>query len=109
MDIEDINSYDKKVFFCAHSHQPQHIILSNGVTIVNPGSVGLQAYVEYDPKIHIMQTGSPHARYAIITFDSDIISVEQISLTYDWEKASVTAKKNGRDDWAKWLYSGREK
>jgi hypothetical protein len=36
------------------------------VLIVNPGSVGLQAYDDEHPHPHVVENGAPHARYAIV-------------------------------------------
>lgn len=87
-----------------HSH---HAGLANcdGITVVNPGSVGLPAYTDDDPP-HIMASGSPHARYAIVTrmdngWEADLLAVE-----YDWVAAAELARRNGREDWAQWLVTG---
>jgi hypothetical protein len=69
---------------------------------VNPGSVGLPAYDDELPVPHAMETGSPHARYAIL--DGDRIELRAIE--YDVGAAVAAAKKNGRDDWARWLATG---
>lgn len=95
------------VVCCGHDHCPQIIHLSNGSLIVNPGSVGLQAYDDDTPVPHIMETGSPHARYAVLTRENASYSVEFITLPYDWESAAKCASKHDREDWAQWLRSGR--
>ena len=42
------------------------IRLGTGQLGVNPGSVGIQAYEGHDPGPHVVEGGSPHARYAIL-------------------------------------------
>jgi hypothetical protein len=39
--------------------------LDDGRLVVNPGSVGLQAYDDDHGHPHVMENGTPHARYAI--------------------------------------------
>jgi diadenosine tetraphosphatase ApaH/serine/threonine PP2A family protein phosphatase len=94
------------VIVCGHSHLPREIRLPDGRLIVNPGSVGLPAYAGDDPP-HGMENGSPHARYAVLTAGAGGWTVEQIAVPYDWEAASRTARENGREDWARWLATGR--
>jgi predicted phosphodiesterase len=95
------------VVLCGHSHIPRGVRLPDGRLIVNPGSVGLQAYADDLPVVHKMETGSPHARYAVLTETPAGWMVEQIALPYPWEKAAEKARRTGRDDWAAWLESGR--
>ena len=74
--------------------------------VVNPGSVGLQAYDDIGTKPHYVETGSPHARYAIIDRDPKGTRVEFIALKYDWEAASRDAAQTNRPDWAHALAVG---
>jgi predicted phosphodiesterase len=41
---ERLGDVSGKLVLCGHSHIPRVVSLSRGVQIVNPGSVGLQAY-----------------------------------------------------------------
>jgi hypothetical protein len=68
---------------------------------LNPGSVGCPSYDDpgaVDP--HVSESGSPHARYAILTTDDYQMSAELIAILYDWKAASARAEANGRPDWA---------
>lgn len=76
---------------------------------VNPGSVGLPAYEDDLPFPHVVENGSPHARYYIISKEKQSWQVEHISLQYDFQTASEVAKKNNRLDWFGWLQTGRTK
>ena len=96
-----------QVICCAHSHVPRLVALGDGRLILNPGSVGFPAYTQDDPVPHIMQAGSPHARYAILTRTENGWSVEHVALPYDWDAAAACARRNGRDDWAEWIATGR--
>jgi putative phosphoesterase len=95
------------VILCGHSHTPRIVQLSDGRLVVNPGSVGLPAYTDTEPVPHRMETGSPHARYAVLTETDSDWMVELIAIPYAWGKAVDQACRNGRNDWAAWLESGR--
>lgn len=94
------------LLLCGHTHIPRAVRCGERL-IVNPGSVGLQAYADDHPMPHVMETGSPHARYAILESDGTGWRVELRSLRYDWETAARFASGNGRDDWAYRLRTGR--
>jgi hypothetical protein len=80
---------------------------SPDITIVNPGSVGLQAYDGDRPEYHIMETGSHHARYAIMELrNDDRWHPELISVPYDFRKAAEQARKNDRPEWAHAILTG---
>src|SRR6185437_10271724 len=66
---ERLGDVSESLVLCGHAHIPRIIELPNRTsnrTIVNPGSVGLQAYFDDQPVHHLMETGSPRARYAIV-------------------------------------------
>jgi predicted phosphodiesterase len=98
---------EQPVVLCGHSHVPRIVRMMDGRLILNPGSVGLQAYADETPEPHIMECGSPHARYAVATRNGDRWTVEHLCIPYAWDAAARTAKRNGRDDWAVWLERGR--
>lgn len=102
-----LSQYDETVFLCGHDHIPRTIYLPDGKLMVNPGSVGLPAYTDDLPFPHIMEAGTPHARYSIMRQHREHWSIENIALPYDWHAAAAEAEKNGRPDWALWLRSGR--
>ena len=92
------------VLLCGHSHQPRVIQGPAASLIVNPGSVGCPAY---DDGNHVSETGSPLARYAILTRDSNANwTAELFAVVYDWAAASRRAAANGRPEWARALATG---
>jgi len=104
---ERLGGTQAALILCGHTHIPRIVALSGGVCAVNPGSVGLQAYDDNSPVEHSMETGSPHARYAMIDLQrSAPARVEFIALEYDWESASKDAARAGRPDWAYALATG---
>ena len=66
----------------------------------------MQACV-YPPYYHKMESGSPHARYAILEKCNDKLSVAFHKVAYNWEKAAEVALANNRSDWVNALTAGR--
>lgn len=97
---------DAAVILCGHTHLQRAVTLADGRLIVNPGSVGLPAYDDDRPYLHRMESGSPHARYAVIEDGDGRWSVDFRRVTYDWEQAACDADANGRADWARALKTG---
>jgi diadenosine tetraphosphatase ApaH/serine/threonine PP2A family protein phosphatase len=89
--------------FCGHTHVQRMVKLTSGQTIVNPGSVGLPAYYDDAPVPHVMESFSPHARYA--TMEGSAISFHHVE--YDWNTAAMKAIELGREDWALAIATGR--
>ena len=96
------------LILCGHTHMPRSITLPDGRLIVNPGSVGLQAYDDDHLYPHVMENGTPHARYAIVEDDAHGRWHAQFhQVEYDWETQARLALAHGRPDWAVPLRSGR--
>lgn len=95
------------VILCGHTHVPRVVALDDGPLIVNPGSVGLPAYDDVRPHPHKVETGSPHARYAMLTQKEGAWRAELLCVDYDWDQAARDAEANGRPDWARALRTGR--
>lgn len=98
------------VVLCGHSHRPDLVRLSNGVLIVNPGSVGCPAYEDPSIPAHVSEAGSPHARYALLHLNEERrpegAAVEFLALSYANEQAARRAEANGRGEWAFALRTG---
>ena len=103
---ERTGACDASLIFCGHTHIPRVARLLNGQTIVNPGSVGIQAYDGHHPIPHTVEIGSPHARYAIAERSPQGWIIEQFAVPYDWEAAAQIAERNDRADWARALRTG---
>ncbi len=92
------------LILAGHSHHPG-LIRCGEITLVNPGSVGLPAYDDDSPP-HLMASGSPHAKYAVITRKSGHWDADFVAVEYDWDAASAMASQHGRSDWGQWLATG---
>ena len=75
--------------------------------IINPGSVGLQAYDDVHPSYHKIESGTNKASYCIITREDHDYSVDRILVSYDWKSAYELAMKNNHKNWANWIRTGR--
>jgi putative phosphoesterase len=95
------------VVLCGHSHTPRVVQLDAGPLIVNPGSVGLPAYMDDTPEPHRVETGAPHARYAVLQQHGQAWHVDLVAVPYDYARAAQQAGKNGREDWAVALRTGK--
>jgi predicted phosphodiesterase len=102
-----------RLIACGHTHVPRLMRTDDGCVIVNPGSVGLQAFDDphplappEQPASYYVETGSPHASYAIA---EDTLAGWDVSfhrVAYDWESAAACAERNDRPEWAHALRTG---
>jgi predicted phosphodiesterase len=97
----------QQIILCGHSHVNRLVYLSNGKIILNPGSVGLPAYLGNGEHRFAMESMTPHAKYAIVHVTGEGINIEQVNCAYDWNKASAAALSNGSTKWAQFLLHGR--
>jgi predicted phosphodiesterase len=105
--LSDLKGIRFPVILCGHTHIPRVVQLSSGAVIVNPGSVGVPAYDDDLPNYHRMQNYSPLASYAIIEKRKDTWHMELLKVPYDPTRAVEQAQRQGRNDWAYWLATGR--
>lgn len=101
-----LNGSDQKIIFCGHSHTP-HIVKAHDRVIINPGSVGLPAYDDTFPVYHKIENFHSDATYCFVEVNDPEIKSEIISVPYDVDEAVKCAIQCGRNDWAKWLKTGR--
>jgi len=94
------------MILCGHTHIPRVAYLPTRQVIVNPGSVGIQAYHGHHPEIHRVEIGSPHARYAIVEQTAAGWMAELLAVPYDWDAAARVAEANQAPVWAFALRTG---
>lgn len=102
---ERLGDTDAALVLCGHSHVPRSV-RCDGRLIVNPGSVGLPAYAHDHPFAHVIETGSPDARYAIVERRAGAWSASLVSVPYAVDHAVAAATARGRADWATALLTG---
>jgi len=103
-----LGSEHAPIALCGHSHVPRFVRLIDGRAVINPGSVGLQAYRDLEPFNHATEVGAPHARYAVLERAkvADPWRVSFRVVAYDWDGAARRAAEKAREDWARWLKTG---
>lgn len=94
------------LILCGHTHIPRAVRLSDGRMIVNPGSVGLPGYRDIVPFPHVMEAGSPDARYAILERRAGQWHVTFRHVPYDHDAMGALARRNGYPDLANALATG---
>lgn len=103
---ERLGKVDAELIACGHTHTPRIVRASTGQLIVNPGSVGLQAYDDILPYPHVIEIGSPDARYAIAERLKEDWIVSHIAVPYPYKAMAKLAASRQRPDWARALLSG---
>lgn len=96
-----------EMILCGHTHIVRSVSLSTGQIVVNPGSVGLPAYMDDEPILHVMESFSPHASYAILEKRAIGWTIDLKKIAYPVELAAQEALKQGWQDWAYALRTGR--
>ncbi|WP_457420342.1 metallophosphoesterase family protein [Roseateles sp. P5_E7] len=91
---------------CGHSHLPRFLRTAAGQCLVNPGSVGLQAYVDDEPERYVVERGTPDATYAIVERIAGAWHGGQHAVPYDHRAVAALARQRGRPDWEQALLSG---
>lgn len=108
LEIEErLHGERSKVIACGHTHIPHALRSNDGQLLINPGSVGLPAYDDVHPELHIVETGSPDARYAVIEKSNGEWRASLVSISYDFKSMARLAKIRGREDWEHALLTGR--
>ena len=91
---------------CGHTHVAR-IVASGASLIVNPGSVGLQAYDDEHPLPHVIESGLTSASYALVERRDGVWYATLRQVPYDHLAQARLAAERGRRDWAQALATGR--
>jgi predicted phosphodiesterase len=97
-----------KLVCCGHTHLPRAVTLSSGQLVVNPGSVGLQAYTDEEPVVHSIENFCRYASYSIAEKTGKDWTIQNIKVPYDDLRAVNESKKRNRADWTHFLSTGRK-
>lgn len=103
---ERLGRASAQVVLCGHTHVARAVHCGETL-VVNPGSVGLQAYEWDQPYPHHSENGTPHARYAIVERLRHGWAARLGSIPYDWAAQARLAGERGRPEWAHALATGR--
>jgi predicted phosphodiesterase len=103
---ERLGHADAELIACGHTHLPRTVRASTGQLVVNPGSIGLPAYDATRPYPHLMETGAPDARYALVERLAGSWICSLISVPYPFRAMAKLALERQRTDWGCALLSG---
>jgi diadenosine tetraphosphatase ApaH/serine/threonine PP2A family protein phosphatase len=108
--LETIEKYahgiTQSLILCAHTHLARAVRLRDGRLIVNPGSVGGPGFSYNVPFPHVIEAGTPDARYAILEPAVGGWSVTFRHVPYDHEAMAALARQNGQAELAHALATG---
>jgi diadenosine tetraphosphatase ApaH/serine/threonine PP2A family protein phosphatase len=96
----------QRLILCGHTHIARAVRLGDGRMIVNPGSVGSPGYRDVHPFPHVMEAGTPDARYAILEFTGDAWRATFRHVPYDHDAMAALARRNGQPELASTLATG---
>ncbi|MBR0794135.1 metallophosphoesterase family protein [Bradyrhizobium jicamae] len=96
----------QSLILCAHTHLARAVRLRDGRLIVNPGSVGSPGYRAGKPHPHVVEAGSPDARYAIVERIDGDWEVTFRHIPYDHDAMAELARQNGQPELASALATG---
>ncbi|MGL4310551.1 MAG: metallophosphoesterase family protein [Paracoccaceae bacterium] len=104
---ERLAGIEAALILCGHTHVPEVRALPDGRLVVNPGSVGCPAYADDTPVRHVVETGSPAARYAVLEREAGGWHCDLLQVDYDPSDMAELARAANRTDWAHALMTGR--
>jgi predicted phosphodiesterase len=96
----------QSLILCGHTHIARAVRLADGRLVVNPGSVGSPGYRDTHPFAHVIEAGTPDARYAILESKGDRWDVTFRHVPYDHEAMAALARRNGQPELASALATG---
>jgi diadenosine tetraphosphatase ApaH/serine/threonine PP2A family protein phosphatase len=94
------------LILCGHTHIARAVRLGDGRLVVNPGSVGGPGFSYNVPFPHVIEAGTPAARYAILELISGSWSVTFRHVPYDHDAMAALARRNGDSEFASALATG---
>jgi diadenosine tetraphosphatase ApaH/serine/threonine PP2A family protein phosphatase len=96
----------QSLILCAHTHLARAVLLRDGRLIVNPGSVGSPGYRDTHPFPHVIEAGTPDARYAILELVDGKWRVTFRHVPHDHALMAALARQNGQAELASALATG---
>jgi predicted phosphodiesterase len=96
----------QSLILCGHTHIARSVRLGDGRLVVNPGSVGGPGFSYNVPFPHVIEAGTPDARYAILELTAGSWSVTFRQVPYDNDAMAALARRNGDAEFASALTTG---
>jgi len=96
----------QSLILCGHTHIARAVRLRDGRLVVNPGSVGSPGFSYHVPYPHVIEAGTPDARYAVLELRSGGWNVSFRCVPYDHHAMAELARANGDLEFAAALATG---
>ena len=103
---KEAEGISQSLILCAHTHIARAVRLGDGRLVVNPGSVGVPGFSYNFPFPHLIEAGTPDARYAVLELASGSWRVTFRHVPYDNNAMAVLARRNGDAEFASALATG---
>lgn len=103
---KEAEGISQSLILCAHTHIARAVRLSDGRMVVNPGSVGVPGFSYNVPYPHLIEAGTPDARYAILEQAGSEWRVTFRHVPYDHETMAALAQSKGFAEFASALATG---
>ena len=103
---EPAKGITQRLILCAHTHIARAARLADGRLVINPGSVGSPGYRDIHPFPHVIEAGTPDARYAILELADGEWRVTFRHVPYDHAAMAELARRNGQPELATALATG---
>jgi diadenosine tetraphosphatase ApaH/serine/threonine PP2A family protein phosphatase len=103
---KEAEGISQSLILCAHTHIARAVRLGDGRLVVNPGSVGGPGFSYSVPFPHVIEAGTPDARYAILEFSDASWRVTFRHVPYDHDAMAALARRNGDAEFASALATG---
>ena len=103
---KEAEGISQSLILCAHTHIARAVRLSDGRLVVNPGSVGVPGFSYNVPYQHLIEAGTPDARYAILELVGSAWRVTFRHVPYDHEAMAALARSKGFQEFASVLATG---
>ena len=103
---KEAQGISQSLILCAHTHIARAVRLRDGRMVVNPGSVGIPGFSYSVPFPHLIEPGTPDARYAVLELAGGNWRVTFRHVPYDHEAMAALARRNGYLELASALATG---
>jgi predicted phosphodiesterase len=103
---KEAEGISQPLILCGHTHIARAVRLGDGRLVVNPGSVGSPGFSYHVPFPHVIEAGTPDARYAILEPKSGNWCVTFRHVPYDHNAMAALARRNGDAEFASALATG---
>jgi predicted phosphodiesterase len=103
---KEAEGISQSLILCGHTHIARAVRLGDGRLVVNPGSVGCPGYYHTDPFPHVIEAGTPDARYAILELALGNWRVTFRHVPYANDTMAALARRNGDLEFASALATG---